>query len=305
MTNKFTKPPLSLSNQLDQLLSRGLVVKDKELALHHLSHIGYYRLSGYARTLQIGGGNPYADNFKCNTTFEEILDIYTFDRKLRLLAMDAIERIEISVRAAWSNTIAVKHGAHWYKKSSLFAEGFSHQKYIEDIKKQIGHDPNDKKRRDTHINHYYQTYNTPDMPPSWMVFESITFGTISVTCKNLNCPEFVEICKSFNLPPYIFKSWLHSISCLRNICAHHGRLWNRDFRVQPIVAKAFKSDLNPNNYLYAQVVIMQVLLGKFEQNNNSWAQELHELLNENQSIQLADMGFPKNWHLRKIWKLTS
>lgn len=143
------------------------------------------------------------------------------------------------------------------------------------------------------------------MPPSWMVFESITFGTISFTCKNLNCPEFVEICKSFDLPPYIFKSWLHSISCIRNISAHHGRLWNYDFRVKPIAAKAFRLDLDPNNYLYAQVAIMQVLLGKIEPNNNGWAQKLHKLLAENQSIQLADMGFPKDWHLRKIWKLTS
>jgi len=106
----FNKPPLSLPDQLALLVSRGLTVIDPQDALHYLTHIGYYRLSGYALPLQIGGSGADRHNFKPGVTFTDILDRYVFDRKLRLLVMDAIERIEISVRAALTNHIAPRHG---------------------------------------------------------------------------------------------------------------------------------------------------------------------------------------------------
>ena len=99
--------------------------------------------------------------------------------------MDAVERIEISVRAALSNVIAPRHGAHWYMSKAPFGRSFDHARFIDDIKQQIGHAPADHKRRDIYIEHYYRTYSTPDMPPSWMVFESVSFGTISVAYANL------------------------------------------------------------------------------------------------------------------------
>jgi len=298
----FDKPPLSLTEQLSQLVSRGLIISDKATTLHYLTHIGYYRLSGYALPFQIGGTGSDRHEFKPNVTFEDILDRYVFDRKLRLLAMDALERIEISVRAALSNTIAANHGAHWYINPNLFKPAFNHSRLIEEIKQQIGHNPSNHKRRDTHIDHYYKTYSTPGMPPSWMVFESVAFGTISFTCKNLACPEFVDICRSFSLAPDVFTSWLHSLTYIRNICAHHGRLWNRECRIKPMIARAFTTELTPNSRLYAQLVVMQILLKKIAPNNH-WAEKLRDLLTEHPSIPLTSMGFPADWHSRNIWGL--
>jgi abortive infection bacteriophage resistance protein len=299
----FNKPPLSLPDQLDLLVSRGLTVSDPNNALHYLAHIGYYRLSGYALPFQIGGDGDNRHNFKPNVTFEDVLARYVFDRKLRLLVIDALERIEISVRAALSNTIANKYGAHWYLNPNLFASTFDHIGFIEDIKQQIGHDLENNKRRDIYIEHYYNTYSTPDMPPSWMVFESITFGTISFACKNLACPEFVNLCRDFALPQPVFTSWLHSLNYIRNICAHHGRLWNRECRIKPMIAYAFKVDLTPNVRLYAQLVVMQILMAKIAPDNH-WAQKLRNLLTEHPAIPLKNMGFPINWRSRKIWDLS-
>ena len=110
----FNKPPLSLPDQLTLLVARGLTVNDAADATHYLTHIGYYRFSGYALPFQVGGTGSDQHNFKPGVTFDNILDRYIFDRKLRLLVMDAVERIEISIRAALSNTIAARHGAHWY-----------------------------------------------------------------------------------------------------------------------------------------------------------------------------------------------
>jgi abortive infection bacteriophage resistance protein len=299
----FDKPPLSLTDQLGQLISRGLIVNDKAIALHYLTHIGYYRLSGYALPFQLGGNGLDRHTFKSNVTFEHILERYVFDRKLRLLAMDALERIEISVRAALSNTIAANHGAHWFMNPHLFKPAFNHSRFIEEIKQQIGHYPANNKRRDIHIEHYYQTYSEPDMPPSWMVFESVAFGTISFTCKNLSCPEFVDVCRSFSLPTDVFTSWLHSLTYIRNICAHHGRLWNREYRIKPMIARAFKADLTPNARLYAQLVVMQILLKTIAPNNH-WAEKLRDLLTEHLTIPFISMGFPADWDSRNIWGLT-
>lgn len=233
-------------------------------------------------------------------TFDAILDRYVFDRKLRLLVMDAIERIEISIRAALSNVIAPRHKAHWYMDPALFSPTFNHRRFIDDIKQQIGHAPADRKRRDIYIEHYYQTYSTPDMPPSWMVFESVSFGTISFAYANLAPAEFAAVCGSFGLPHIVLTSWLHSLNYIRNICAHHGRLWNRECRIKPMIARAYKPDLTPNERVYAQLVVMQILLAKIAPGNH-WAVKLQEVLAEHPAIPIASMGFPAGWQSRQIW----
>ena len=274
---------------------------DSASAAHHLEHIGYYRLSGYALPFQKGGNGPDRHNFKPGTTFEGILERYIFDRKLRLVVMDAIERIEIAIRAALSNSIATRHGPHWYQTPALFSPWFDHAKFLDGIKEQIGHEPRNSNRRDVYIEHYYSKYDDPDMPPCWMVFESISFGTISLAYKHLVPSEFKPICGAFGLSHNVLVSWLHSISYVRNICAHHARLWNRECRIKPIAANAYKADLTPNDRVYAQLIVMQILLRKIAPGNH-WAQRLMDLLEEHPAIPLRSMGFPPDWKSRPIWR---
>jgi abortive infection bacteriophage resistance protein len=284
------------------LVARGLTVNDTADATHYLAHIGYYRISGYALPFQVGGNGPDRHDFKPGVTFADILDRYVFDRKLRLLVMDAIERIEISVRTALSNAIAARHGAHWYLKPQLFSPTFDHSRFIDDIKQQIGHAPADNKRRDIYIEHYYQNYTTPAMPPCWMIFESLNFGTISFAYKNLVHPEFASVCDRYGLPHPVLISWLHSLNYVRNICAHHARLWNRECRIKPLIARAFKADLTPNERVYAQLVVIRILLAKIAPGNH-WAQKLLDLLAEHPAIPIVSMGFSAGWASRKIWGL--
>jgi len=96
---QYTKPPLSIEQQIELLKSRGLEIPDHEQAAHYLYHLNYYRLSGYMLPFQEGTEH----HFQAGTTFEHVLNLYLFDRKLRLLLMDAIERIEVSVRTPWAN----------------------------------------------------------------------------------------------------------------------------------------------------------------------------------------------------------
>ncbi len=176
----FNKPALSGVAQLERMKTRGVVVADEEYALRRLRHIGYYRLSGYMLTLQKGGNGPDRHIFQKPTTFEEIVRLYVFDRKLRLLFLDGIERIEISARAALSGQIAVLHGPHWYEKATLFDARFDHDAYLTEIDRHLD------KSTDIFINHYFEKYRGgPERPPCWMLFECMPFGTVSMTIKGL------------------------------------------------------------------------------------------------------------------------
>jgi len=109
-----------VEDQLEKMIERGLIVEDKDEAKHYLRQIGYYRLCGYTLPFQRGGVGCDRHEFRKPIEFRKILESYVFDRKLRLLLLDAIERIEVSFRAALSNSIAQCHTPHWYQNSSLF-----------------------------------------------------------------------------------------------------------------------------------------------------------------------------------------
>lgn len=159
---EFTKPALSVEEQLELLIQRGLHVPDKSRAFHYLRYIGYYRFSGYTHPLQSKTGEDH--EFKPGVEFEDALKLYIFDRKLRLHVLDAIERIEVAIRAQYSLIMSSKYGAHWYLAPSSFKDGFDHSEFIRLIEDQIGNDSDRPGRRDVFIDHYFKKYTHPKLP---------------------------------------------------------------------------------------------------------------------------------------------
>jgi abortive infection bacteriophage resistance protein len=230
-----------------------------------------------------------------------------------MLILEAVEKIEIAIRSAVSNSIAMRHGPHWYLDQNLFAKpNYLHKRpkfevrtwhsdFVADVKRQIGHD--DAHRRDIFIKHYYETYNAPDMPPCWMVFEVISFGSISHCFKFLRQTECKEICEKFGLSHQILSSWLHSISYVRNLCAHHARVWNRILTIKPIIPNALRLEFDhKNDRIYAVLLALQLMLRKIWSNNH-WAEALRDLIEGHPNVPLSSMGFPKDWQSRKPWAL--
>ncbi|MDF5956322.1 Abi family protein [Pseudomonas aeruginosa] len=119
----YLKPRMSFEDQLNQLIQRGMTITDRALALECLSRIGYYRLSGYwyafrerNDVIMLDGGKKPSklkvtkvptDDFKPGATFQNAVDLYVFDKQLRLLAMDALERIEIGLRVDITHGLGV------------------------------------------------------------------------------------------------------------------------------------------------------------------------------------------------------
>ncbi len=135
---RFTKPSLTLEKQLDRLIDRGLAVPDRERALRYLSFIGYYRLSGYMLRFQAGGQGTARHNFVVGVSFEQVLSDYVFDRHLRLLTMDALERIEVAVKAVTFNLLAEKFGPHWYLDPSVFRSRDARSRFVDEVREATG-----------------------------------------------------------------------------------------------------------------------------------------------------------------------
>ncbi|MCZ7656044.1 MAG: Abi family protein [Rhodocyclaceae bacterium] len=224
--------------------------------------------------------------------FEDILDLCVFDRKLRLAVMDAVERIEVAFRAQFSQTMSELHGSHWFMDAVHFQPRYDHADFIFRIKKDIGYDNAKAAMRQTFIKHYYDRYGEPELPPSWMIFEVLSFGTVSLAFKNLTRQNQKPVAKPFGLAGEVLASWLHALSYLRNLAAHHQRLWNRTYTIKPIQAKRYADELQDTSRFYAQAVMADVLL-KVISPDTRWGQRLAELLAEHPKVQARRLGFPR------------
>jgi len=213
------------------LKQRNLVINDAWLAEHFLKTIGYYRLKAYFQPFLVDN-NETSDGFKANTTFSNILNLYVFDRELRLLIVDAIERIEVALRTALSNVMSNKYGSHWYLNRKLFANTHLHERFLKEVAVYL------KLSKEGFIKNYYSSYHSPEHPPSWVVVECLSFGTVSKAYANIQ-DRGVRKAVGDVLGQYseTIKSWMKALTYTRNVCAHHSRLWNRFFINKPGMSK--------------------------------------------------------------------
>ena len=301
----FAKPPLCVEEQLKLLSYRGLVIQDKILAQHYLKFISYYRFCGYGIEFEdeARNGEKY---YHSGTTFEQILDYYVFDRKLRLLVIDAIERIEIAIRTIITNELSLKYGAHWYLDRGLFLKGFKHAEFVEQIKKDTGYTAAggsiQHKKRERFIQHYFDKYSVPELPPVWMVAEVLSLGTWSMVFANLIDRDNQKIiCNHFGISYSVMTSWLHTLTYLRNLCAHHSKLWNRNFTLKPLVANNYRAYLENNTCFAAQAAILNIFL-RIVSPENQWSQHLFDLMEKHPLINITKMGFKEGWINDQFWQ---
>ncbi|PLX47162.1 MAG: hypothetical protein C0613_14785, partial [Desulfobulbaceae bacterium] len=177
----FDKPSLSIPQHLDQWQERGLSIPDWPRAERYLSVISYYRLSAY--TLPFQNGNP-DHQFKPGIEFEDVLHLYVFDRRLRLLILDAIERLEVALRARMTNILSSHHGSHAYLNPGIFDTRYNHDWLLDQVRRKC-----DASQAETFIKHYRNKYTDPDLPPIWMIMEILTFKEVSVLFSFLRIKE--------------------------------------------------------------------------------------------------------------------
>jgi len=302
----FNKPSLSIPEHIDQWLKRGLLIPDRSRAERYLSVISYYRLSAYSLPFQTG--NP-DHQFKAACKFEDILGLYVFDRQLRLLILDAIERIEVALRTRMTNVLATHHGPHAYLDPDVFDTRYDHPWLLDQVRRKC-----DDSQAETFIKHYRAKYTDPALPPIWMVMEILTFKEVSVLFSFLRIREDKQaIAEFWDLPDTVLRSWFRALSDLRNVCAHHSRTWNREFGSRPLMPRRLPARwpdlarpladprIDPTRRLYYLLVVIETLLRKINP-GSTWHKRLHALLECHLSVSRAHMGMPNNWAGDPFWQ---
>jgi abortive infection bacteriophage resistance protein len=234
------KPWKSLQEQVDLFKLRGMVITDEDLAKRYLSRIGYYRLSGYSYPFRqhnavLSAGATHTqpiDTFEVGTNFSQVLDLYVFDKKLRLLIMDALERIEIAMRFEISHLLG-KLNPEAHSRPGLFDQNFvmvnksfPTTKYQDFMTK---HQKNLKRSKgEDFVKHHIITKR--ESLPIWVACEVWDFGMLSHLFEMMIRTQQTTIANKLGLARgEILVSWIISLSVLRNFCAHHSRVWNRSF----------------------------------------------------------------------------
>ena len=295
---KYDKPPLSFEEQADLLIKRGLVV-DRELLICRLKSVNYYRLSGYLY--------PYRqpnDNFKTGTTFEKAWCHYTFDRRLRLIVMDAIERVEVSIRTQLIYILAHESGAFGYTKQEILPNlnTEDYLRWVEEINKEVS------RSHEQFVGHFRKKYgDSHALLPLWMAGEIMSFGCMLTMYRGITDAFKKEIAAYYGIPDEVLTSWLQTINVIRNICAHHSRLWNRELGVKPYIPRKNKYPqwhepvLIPQNRIFGVLTILRYLL-RIIAPQSKWEARLFMLLDDYPEISRWSMGFPDNWKESPLWK---
>ena len=315
---RYTKPPLTYSDLVKLLESRNLKIKNPDKVIQKMKTINYYRLSAYMLPFKKMVAGNITEDFRDGITWEKVYNLYLFDRKLRLLVFDAIERIEIAIRSQLIYQLSQRYGSHWQDDRTIYKTPYN--KTLSDgrtvrvdayrqIQNHIGKQLTDNKA-EVFIQHYHNTYSSPTNPPSWMSVEILYFGQLSIICENLaNGRDLRKIANFFSLPPHEFVSWLHTINYIRNICAHHARLWNRSLNIEPALLRFSRNLIwlkDPTVYdrkkLYYSLCIINYFLQTINPTSH-FNKKLKGLINSYKGVIFLDaMGFPENWKKEPMWK---
>jgi abortive infection bacteriophage resistance protein len=302
----YTKPALSYADQLQQLKDRGLIVESDTKALHLLENISYYRLSGYWYPMLAAPKTAHI--FKPGSSFNNAFKLYCFDRELRKLILGELEKIEVAIRAKMIYELSHRHGSFWYTNSSHFRNPANHGTTLSKIG--VEYNRSDEK----FIVDFKRKYSDP-MPPSWMMLELTSFGSLSMLYKNLSgTHDRRDIAHYFGLDDTTFESWLHSIVYVRNVCAHHSRLWSRVMRITPAIPGS------PRYTFLNHTIIYDPTTGRPTNNNRTYfllsmliywlniinpkhtfKNKLFRLLKSYPMVDVRAMGFPANWETEPIW----
>ena len=303
----YTKLPLTFAQQITRLESKGMLVEDKQYAEAKLASISYYRLSGYWYPFRVRNDqHVVTSQFRSGTNFNEVVSLYEFDRQLRSLILDAIERVEVAVRTQFTYQLGHRYGAFGYTSSANFHHKFNHQKWLEQIENEV------RRSKDDFITHFSSKYIGFPKVPIWMLTEVMSLGVLSVGYRGLinNQAQGIEdkklIANHFDLHHKKLGDWLHTLTYVRNVCAHHSRLWNRSLAIKPDQTKDknWLPPTTPRNDRIFYVLLMLRHLLKATGNGDDWAVEVNNLL-EPLAVERkwrSAMGLPENWSEHPLWK---
>jgi abortive infection bacteriophage resistance protein len=281
------------------LKQRGLTISDEQKAINYLSNIGYFRLSAYFYPLL---KEPKTEHlYKSGATFDKALDMYRFDRKLRILLFNEIEKIEVAIRSTMNNLISHAFGdVFWITNADYFRNAAIFTKTLTLIQSELD------RTKEEFISHFQDKYTNP-YPPAWMLTEIMPLGilyNVFNNLKNMNVKKNVAAYFGISLPA--FNSWMLILSNLRNLCGHHARLWNKEISLVATDPRLhtypwMDSSKTDAKRIYYRICIIKYLLFTVSPNNR-FTEKLKSLLAEYPTIDIGAMSFPADWENEPLWQ---
>lgn len=244
--------------------------------------------------------------FKPNSRFEDAIALYNFDRELRIILFDVIERIEISLRTKMIYHLSHEFDFWWFQKTDIFLDTRELIKTLAVLEEEL------ERSKDSFIKEQKKKYKEDlRFPPSIKSMEITSFGALSKLYGNLK-PSVKSkdiIAAGFNTVNHTYlPSWLQSIAQIRNICAHHGRLWNKNLPGRPALLSKPPAPwlkkvppVNEHHMLYIHICCRKYLLDVADR-DHYFTVRLSELLKKYPSVDLNALGFPGDWESEPLWK---
>ena len=324
LSSTYNRPHLSVADQLALVKQRGLSVSDDATALSYLRRLGYYRLSAYwfplrAKTLTTVGGKlvrQVSNNFVPGATFQSAVDLYVFDKALRMLVVDALERIEVAIRVDVAHYLGqvdtfaqvkpnLLHG-HFSRKVQARSGMTKHAEWLVKL------DLLTEKSKEDFVSHYKNSYGLP--LPIWVSIEVWDFGLLSNFFAGMLETDKRALAQRFGVPdPAVMESWLRTLNYVRNLAAHHSRLWNRNMIDQPKMPSAgdipmFDPVLATINVArpYASLCIISYLMKQICP-NSSWQARMVNLFSRFPEVpapptDISATGCQPGWEREGFWQ---
>lgn len=307
----ITKKWLSLSDQLELLQERNMFIDDERKALNYLERIGYYRLSGYSYSFrQFGVDGQRLDNFVEGTKFSDIIDLFVFDKRLRLLALDALERIELAVRVDIAYLLGQKDplchlNSQYFMRSKNKKGDFIYDHWLKGQQDKIK-----RASKEPYIEHHANKYD--GNVPIWVAIEVWDFGTLSTLYSLLKSPDKQIIADKYSAGELsakhipLFQQWLRSLNFVRNVSAHHARLWNISVKDRANISSNLLGDLQlDNSRPFYYFCMMKLMLDRICP-NSTWQDRFQAHLETFPTdlptqISLEQMGLVQGWEISNIW----
>lgn len=291
-TNSYNKIPANIDSQIEILESRGMIIDDLRFAKKFLAENYFHRFLSYSVPFFCREDHSYNKSYIKHTKFSDVVRIYEFDSKLRLLILDAIERIEISIKTQFIH-LSWKYGPHFYLSHKLFKDHKLLNDSIERIDYQM------RVSNDLLVDEYFAKYDNPNMPPVWVAMDLVSIGQLSKWFMNLKHSEDkADIAKHFHLHYSVLQAILDNFTLIRNYSAHHARIWNRHYNFIECVLEGHNSAIgealcSSDHRIYGVLIIITYVLGLID-NGPDFLLRLFQTI-DFYKVNVSAMGFPDDW----------
>lgn len=301
MTKPYGKPWCSYEDQLNTLKRRGLIIQHEEAAKRYLAHLNYYRFSGYCLAFETGSTRH---SLAPGTTFRNVSDAYEFDLDLRDLLTEALETVEVDLRTAFAYHFGQKYDAFGHVEAKNFFYRFDHPGWINRLRDEA------KRSSELFVIHFQKAYDEfPDLPV-WMVTEVMSFGGLSKMYSGMMKSDQKTIAGRYGLQPDTLGTWMHHFVYVRNLCAHHARLWDRSWSIRPAIlrSKDWQPPILPDNTrLFVTLLTLKHMLKRIPPTlsfTSRWSKRIEDFLDNPPSVArpLLPMGLTHNWKQHLAWK---